>query len=184
MLARRAASQLVLVDIQEKLAPHVDGHAAIIRNAARLIAYATRLGVPVTVTEHYPQGIGATTRALAGLLGNGMVRIEKNTFSAWQTPDFKSRVDGLRRAGRHQIVIAGMEAHVCVLQTALDLLAADFEVLLVADAAGSRRAEDRQLALNRLDKAGAAIVTHEMIAFEWLERCATPEFKDLIGVIK
>lgn len=184
MLARRAAAQLLLIDIQSKLAPHVADHASIIKNVARLIAYAKRLAVPITVTEHYPQGIGATVPALAGLLGNETPRLDKITFSAWQTPAIRARIDGLRKAGRGQVVVAGMESHICVLQTSLDLLANDFEVLLVADAAGSRRHEDRQLALNRLDKAGAAVVTHEMIGFEWLERGATPEFKDLIGVIK
>lgn len=184
MFARRSQSQLLLIDIQAKLAPSVDGHERVITNAARLLAYAKRLGVPVTVTEHYPAGIGATVATLSGLLGKDLPVLEKITFSGWQTPAIAARIDELRAAGRRQIVVAGMEAHVCVLQTALDLLANDFEVLLVADAVGSRQPETRQIAIDRLARAGAAIVTQEMVAFEWLERGGTPEFKDLIQVIK
>jgi nicotinamidase-related amidase len=90
----------------------------------------------------------------------------------------------LRQAGRTEVVVAGMEAHVCVCQTVLDLLANEFDVFLVADAVSSRAPANRELAINRMARVGAAVVSHEMIAFEWLERGDTPEFRDLIERIK
>ncbi|MGE3067354.1 MAG: isochorismatase family protein [Hyphomicrobiaceae bacterium] len=184
MLARRRRSQLLIVDVQERLAPHIHDHARVVANCGRLIGYARRLGVPITITEHYPAGLGPTVAALAGLAGSETPRLAKIEFPGWANPAIRQRLSELRQAGRDQIVVAGMEAHVCVGQTVLELIGADFDVLVVADAVSSRSAEVRELALARMSKAGATLVAHEMIAFEWLERGDTPEFKDLIGVIK
>ena len=117
-------------------------------------------------------------------LGNEVPRFEKIAFSSWQDEAIRGRIESLRADGRGQVVVAGMEAHVCVVQTSLDLLAAGLEVFLVADAVGSRGMEVRDIAIRRLERAGAHIVAHEMVAFEWLGRGDTKEFKDLIEVIK
>jgi nicotinamidase-related amidase len=184
MLARRRRCQLLIVDVQERLAPHIHDTARIIANCGRLIGYARRLGVPITITEHYPDGLGPTVAALAEVAGSETPRLTKIEFPGWANPAIRQRLSELRQSGRDQIVVAGMEAHVCVGQTVLELIGADFDVLVVADAVSSRSAEVRELALTRMSKAGATLVAHEMIAFEWLERGDTAEFKDLIGVIK
>ena len=184
MLVSRSRGQLLLIDIQERLAPHVAGGDRVTTNCARLAHYARRLEVPVTLTEHYPKGLGETAAPVREAIGNEAPALSKITFSGWQDPAIRERIERLRAAGRSQIVIAGMEAHVCVCQTTLDLVAAGFDVFLVADAVGSRSDEVRDLALRRLERAGARLVAHEMVAFEWLGRGDTKEFKDLIEVIK
>jgi nicotinamidase-related amidase len=184
MLLRRARSQLLIIDVQAKLAPRVDRHRRVVANCGRLIAYARRLGVPLTLKEHYPQGIGRTVAELGKIAGSDAAILDKITFSGWQTEAIRGRLLDLREQGRDHVVVAGMEAHVCVLQTCLDILASRLELMLVADAIGSRQEECRQLAIDRIGRAGGGIVSHEMVAFEWLERGATAEFKDLIQVIK
>jgi nicotinamidase-related amidase len=184
MLIDRRRSQLLLIDIQTKLAPHVAEGDRVVANCTRLARYAHRLGVPATLTEHYPKGLGPTVDPILAALGNDVPRFEKIAFSSWKDDAIRGRIEGLRGDGRDQVVVAGMEAHVCVGQTSLDLLAAGLEVFLVADAVGSRVTEVRDAAIRRLEQPGAHIVTHEMVAFEWLGRGDTKEFKDLIEVIK
>lgn len=184
MLIDRRRSQLLLIDIQGKLAPHVANGDSVVANCTRLARYARRLGVPATLTEHYPKGLGPTATPVREALGNEVPRFEKIAFSSWQDEAIRGRIESLRAEGRDQVVVAGMEAHVCVGQTSLDLLAAGFEVFLVADAVGSRATDVRDIAIRRLERAGAHIVAHEMVAFEWLGRGDTNEFKDLIEVIK
>lgn len=188
MLIDRRRSQLLLIDIQSKLAPHVAESDRVVANCARLARYASRLSVPATLTEHYPKGLGPTVEPILAALGtqagNKAPRFEKITFSSWKDDGIRDRIEGFRGDGRDQVVVAGMEAHVCVGQTSLDLRAAGLQVFLVADAIGSRVAEVRDVAIRRLEQAGAHIVTHEMVAFEWLGRGDTREFKDLIEVIK
>jgi nicotinamidase-related amidase len=184
MLATRSRAQLIIIDVQEKLAPHIAGQASVVGNCGRLLHYAQRLGVPITLTEHYPKGLGSTCTELAAAAGLGAPVFGKIAFSSLKDEAIASRLRKLKAAGRDQIVVAGMEAHVCVCQTVLDLLQEGFHALVVADAVGSRVPEVRQLALDRMARAGAEIVSHEMVAFEWLERGDVPEFKDLIGVIK
>lgn len=184
MLARRDRAHLVIIDIQERLAPAIHEVGPVIANAGRLIQYAAHLDVPVTLTEQMPDRIGATLSEIRDLAPPQTVTVPKTTFSCWRTDAFRRRLSELREERRDQIVIAGMEAHVCVMQTALELLAADFDVLVVADAVGSRKPTSRDLALERMSKAGATIVSHEMVAFEWLERADTPAFKDLLPLFK
>ena len=184
MLAERHRAHLMIIDVQERLAPHIaDGEAAT-ANCERLVRYARRLGVPVTITEHYPQGLGPTMASVRDAAGNETPRLEKIAFSCWRDAAIRGRIEDLARQGHDQIVVAGMETHVCVGQTVLDLLANQKQVLVVADAVGSRDARVRDLALERFRDAGAAIVAQEMIAFEWLERGDDPAFKDLIKLIK
>jgi len=184
MLASRNRAQLLVVDIQEKLAPAVDGAEQVIGNTGRLISFARRLGIPMLFTEQYPRGLGPTIPALLGLAGNEAPRLDKTEFSVWRNEGIRKRIAELAQTGRREIVVTGMEAHVCVLQSAMDLVANELEVFVVADAVSSRAPGSRELAVQRLGQAGVGIVNTEMIAFEWLERAGSPEFKDLIGLIK
>lgn len=184
MLIDRGRSQLLLIDIQGKLAPHVANGDAVVANCTRLANYARRLDVPITLTEHYSKGLGSTATPVLDALGNDIAKFDKIAFSSWKDDAIRARIESLKEGGRDQVVVAGMEAHVCVGQTSLDLLAAGLSVFLVADAVGSRAADVRDIAIRRLERAGAHIVAHEMVAFEWLGRGDTKEFKDLIEVIK
>ena len=184
MFAERARSHLLVIDVQEKLAAHVADQEAVVANCTRLVRYARHLGVPVTMTEHYPKGLGPTVASLVAAAGNNAQRLEKIAFSSWKDDAIRARIRGLAADGRDQIVIAGMEAHVCVAQTALDLLGPMRTVFLVADAVGSRQTVARDLAIARLRDAGAVIACQEMIAFEWLERGDAAEAKDIIAVVK
>ncbi|MDX2264540.1 MAG: isochorismatase family protein, partial [Hyphomicrobiales bacterium] len=184
MLIGRARSHLLVIDMQEKLAPHVAGIDRVMENCRRLAVAAARLGVPVTISEHCPSAIGRTIGALRSAAGTDARAIEKVEFSCCRNAALKQRMAELKRAGRDEIVVAGIEAHVCVCQTVLDLIAEGFEVFVAADAIGSRLQETRDLAIGRMRRAGAAIVAQEMVIFEWLERADTAEFKELLAVIK
>jgi nicotinamidase-related amidase len=184
MLAERSRAHLVVIDVQEKLAPHISGGEHVAANCRRLIAYARRLGVPVTLTEHYPKGLGPTVAHVRNAAGNETPCLEKISFSCWKDDAIRARIEHLERHGQDQLVIAGMEAHVCVGQTVLDLLAHGKAVQVVADAVGSRDASVKDLAVERFRSAGANIVSQEMVAFEWLARGDDPAFKDLIRLIK
>jgi nicotinamidase-related amidase len=184
MLLQRQQAQLLVIDVQEKLAPHVDGAARVIERCGRLIGIARLLGVPATLTEHYPQGLGATVAGLVARAGNETPILDKIEFSALRNGAIKARLGALRAQGREEIVVAGMEAHVCVAQTCLDLIAAGYKVRLIADAVGSREPAAREIALDRLARAGATVVHHEMVAFEWLGRGDDPRFKDVLAIVK
>jgi nicotinamidase-related amidase len=176
--ARRSA--LLIVDMQERLMPAMDAGGGAIANAARLMEAAGRLGVPMLLSEQYPKGLGPTVAPLAALAPTATVAA-KLSFSCLDDEGWRGRFE---RLDRRQAVIAGVEAHVCVLQTALGLREAGHEVAVVADAVASRRPESRALALDRLRGNGVEIVTTEMVLFEWLGRAGTPEFKALSGLIR
>lgn len=173
-------SLLLVVDIHVRLAPAVHGADRAIANAAILMKAARRLGVPVLVSEHYRQGLGPTVPEIAALAPEGAI-MEKIHFSCADEPACAERMAAI---GRPQVVIAGMEAHVCVMQTALGLKDASYQPFLVQDATGSRRHEDYAAAIERLRADGIPIVTTEMVVFEWLNRADTPEFRDLLALIK
>lgn len=167
-------SVLLLVDLQERLLPHVHDAAAVLRRCLWLARVAARLEVPRLCTEQNPAGLGPTSPRLRAALGDSAPRA-KTRFSAWAD----GCLQGAAGATREQWVVAGCEAHVCVLQTALDLVAAGRRVFVVADAVGSRRPGDRALALQRLRDAGATPVSSEMVAFEWLQQSGTEAFRDI-----
>ena len=189
MLIQRAASLLLVVDIQEKLAPAIHDSEQVTANSVRLLEGARLLGVPAFVSEQYVKGLGpsvAAIQAAATMETKAGPRVharffEKIHFSCAAEPGV---VELLRASGRQQILLTGTETHVCVLQTALGLLAAGFDVFLVADAASSRTPENRQAAIERLRAAGVHIVTTEMVLFEWLHRAATDDFRALLPLIK
>lgn len=180
MLISRDKSLLLIVDVQEKLVSVMAEPRRVIHNGALLMRAAARLGVPVVVSEQYPKGIGPTIFDLREYMpAEGAV--EKLHFSCAQEPEILRR---LTDSGRRQVVIAGIEAHVCVLQTALDLLERGFEVFVVVDACSSRRPENEALARERLAQAGVSLAATESVLFEWLGEAGTPEFKELMPLIK
>ena len=174
MLIEAARSALLLIDLQARLAPAIHDTGTVQHNALWLLRLAQRLGVPAVATEQYPAGLGPTVAALAAQLAPADI-VEKIHFSAVAD----GRLQGHAAYARPQMVIAGTEAHVCVLQTALDLRAAGKEVFVVADAVGSRRPADRDLGLDRMRQAGCWIVSREMVAFEWLRRAGTETFRQI-----
>lgn len=180
MLIDRATSCLLLVDVQERLAPAMAGRDAMERNVAVLLRAANRLGVPVLASEQYPKGLGRTVPAVAALLGDAAV-VEKTEFSCVRNGAWLERLNGL---ARRQAVVCGSETHVCVLQTCLDLVERGTEVFVVGDAVASRAVGNRDLALARLAAAGATVVSTEMAVFEWLREADTPQFRELSALIK
>lgn len=156
----------------------IDGAEEVIANAGRLLAAAEALEVPVVATEQNPKGLGPTVPELTRADGAHSV-VEKMCFDACGA----TGLVGALPAGHH-VVLAGCEAHVCVLQTALGLLDRSRRVYVVADAIGSRRSENKEAALRRLDRAGAEIVTTEMVIFEWLGTAEDPNFKAVTALIK
>ena len=180
MLIERDRACLLIVDVQEKLAPAMADPAAVIRNAGILVQAAARLGIPVVVSEQYPQGLGPTVPELRALVPDS-ARVAKLSFSCAGDPAVRQRVEETRRP---LIVIAGLEAHVCVLQSALGFRQAGHPIVVVADAVSSRAPANREAALNRLRENGIEVATTEMVVFEWLGQAGTPEFKELSRLIK
>lgn len=180
MLIKAAQSCLIVVDVQDRLRRTCAGQARVVRNIAVLMQAAGRLKVPMLVSEHYPKGLGPTAKTLRDLAPKGAV-VEKIHFSGLKEPEFARRFNRLKRK---QAVLAGLETHVCVLQTGMDLLAGGTRVFLVGDAVASRAAASRDAAVERLRHAGAAIVTTEMVVFEWLERGDAPEFNSMLALVK
>jgi len=180
MRLRREDSFLLVVDVQEKLAPHVLHHSELIRRAEGLIRCARLLEVPVLLSEHSPENIGSTVPSLAGLASAD--RILKKTHFA--CTDQSALLDAFRSLKRKQVLVAGMEAHVCVMQTALGLLERGFQPFVVQDAVGSRREDDRAAALERMRAAGCAMATTEMAMFEWMENADVPQFRDVLNLVK
>lgn len=173
MLLDRDASMLLVIDVQQRLVPAIHDHGPVMDSVAWLMDLSRTLDVPVRASEQYPKGLGPTVPELRRRLDDADVA-EKLHFSCAADPGCLAMIDGL---GRSQIVLCGIETHVCVLQTALGLVSQGHQVFVVADAVGSRQPSDRQLGLNRMRDAGVTVVCREMVAFEWLHVAGTDEFK-------
>ncbi len=180
MLLDADHSVLIVVDVQERLFPVMHEGTRFLRNTEILMQAAARLGVPMIVTEQYPQGIGRTIEPVAALAPAGSV-VEKITFSATGSDAFERR---LAELDRDEPVICGIEAHVCVLQTALGLSGRGSKTWMVRDATTSRRPESARAAHERAAEAGIRLVTTEMVVFEWLRRAGTPQFRELLALIR
>jgi nicotinamidase-related amidase len=180
MLLQRERSSLLVVDVQAGLAPAVAGAAEIIDRTRILMNAASRLAVPIVFSEQYPKGLGSTDERLRPLPPGAAV-FAKNSFSCAREARLRAHLDGLRR---HQIVICGMETHVCVLQSAIELQQAGYEVFACADAVGSRTEASKQLGLDRLRDRGVDVVNVEMVLFEWLAVAGTDTFRELSRLIR
>lgn len=157
--------------------PAVHDGDRVVARAARLAEAAALLDVPVLATEQYPAGLGPTVGALAGYPS---ATLAKTAFSAAADPGFLA----LLPAGAREVVIAGCETHVCVLQTALDLLGSRYQVIIAADAAGSRERADHEAAVDRARQHGVEVVTSEMVLFEWLRDASHPRFRPVHKLLK
>ena len=183
MLLDRARAQLLVVDVQERLLPAMHDGERMAERCAILMQAAQRLSIPVTISEQYRKGLGATVARLDTIKGDAAV-MEKTHFSCAADPAIAAHVEGLARAGRNQLVICGIEAHVCVTQSALGFKEMGMPVTVVADAVTARRPESMALAFARMSAAGVTVANTEMALFEWLHQAGTPEFKDLSKLIK
>ncbi|MCD6078836.1 MAG: isochorismatase family protein [Ramlibacter sp.] len=202
MLLEAEESQLVLVDYQHKLMPSVHEGERVLANAIRLARIAQLLQVPVWATEENPAGLGATVEALQPFVAGRV--LSKMAFdgsevllprirpaarpaqggNARSLPKHLQKAAPPPAATRETIVLAGCEAHVCLMQTALGLIEEEIDVWVVTDACGSRTERNRDAAFDRLAAAGAELVTTEMVAFEWLGDAGHPRFKDVLAIVK
>jgi nicotinamidase-related amidase len=172
----------VIVDVQERLLPHIDNHQGLEQNLVTLIRGLRALQVPLLATQQYPKGLGPTLPSIVSALDEEAGQlVDKITFSCCDEPDFMERFVA---SGRHLALLAGIEAHVCVQQTVLDLLAAGYECCVVADCVGSRRPQDRDVALQRVAREGARVATLESLLFELCRTAGTDTFKSISRLVK
>lgn len=169
---------LLVIDMQEKLLPLIPDCKRVVRDCAFLIDAAMALGMTVQATEQYPKGLGPTVEELAKKLPH---RPEKTAFSCCAIPEV---VETFHRQARPKVVLCGIEAHVCVLNTALDLLAQGFRTYIAVDAVASRFKNDADVALQRLQQAGAILTTAEGCVFEWVGGASHPGFKTISRLVQ
>lgn len=169
---------LLVIDVQVKLVPLIPESARVVNNVAFLVDAARLLDMPIQCTEQYPRGLGTTVAELAERLPQ---RPDKVAFSSCAVPGV---VDHFHRSGRPKVVLAGLETHVCVLHTALDLLALDFRVYIATDAVAARYRVDHDVALRRLEQAGAILTTSEGCVFEWIGGSSHAKFKAISTLVQ
>ncbi|MGZ4778387.1 MAG: hydrolase [Thermoanaerobaculia bacterium] len=179
----RNQALLVVIDVQEKMIPVMSDWPAAEHNLDRLIRGCDVLEMPVLVTEQYVKGLGQTAGAVRRALEETgeYSPIEKNCFSATGCAPF---MEHLRKTGRRQILVAGVETHVCVYQTVIDLVSAGFDVNIVADAVASRSTVNRDIAIRRMTSEGAKLTSAEMALFEMLGGAGTQEFRAISKLVK
>ena len=183
MILDASKSQLLIVDMQEKLLPAMTDGDRVVGRVQLLLEAAREINIPRAVSEQYPKGLGHTTAQLSAQI-EGVPVMEKIHFSCARDPALAELLHMRRETGCNQVVVAGIEAHVCVGQTVLDLVERGFDVAVAADAVTSRRPLDRDVALARFSAAGASVTTAEAVVFEWLEKAGTTQFKALSAFIK
>ncbi|PHQ94142.1 MAG: hydrolase [Marinosulfonomonas sp.] len=180
MLIRALDSALVVIDMQERLVPAMIAPARTIRNTRLLLLAASKTNVPALLTEQYPKGLGNTVSEIKKAAGDAEI-FPKIHFSCMEDSGFARSFKAL---GRRQAILTGMEAHICVVQTAASLVEEGYEVFVVSDATASRTLESEAACVARLSAAGVSIVTTEMVIFEWLGRAGTDGFKEMLPLIK
>jgi len=176
-LIKREDSVLVVVDVQERLVPVISNHNKMIENIIRLIRFAKIISMPVVLIEQ--EKLGATIKEIKTEL-HGLGPIKKIEFNACKCSRFMKKINELSRSN---IIIVGIETHICIAQTALELLLR-FNVHVVADATSSRSVENKDIALERLSQSGVVVSSTEMVIYELLERAGTSEFKKALDLIK
>lgn len=179
-MLNRTDAVLIIIDIQGNLAQTMCDKENLFANTVKLISGFKVFNLPIICTEQIPQKLGLTIPVISQEL-NGIVPIAKEAFSCWDDRNFKEQLEGLNR--RH-IVLTGIESHVCVYQTALDLISNGYKVHLVTDAVSSRTSENRQVGIEAIKSAGAHITSIEMVLFELLRTAADPKFKDIFKIVK
>lgn len=183
-LCAAETSQLVIIDIQTRLAAAMPPQARqrVVKNSGILLQAAGLLDLPVVVTEQYPKGLGTTEPAVTEHFPNQRQLLCKTCFASSGAAGFDAALDA--QPGRHQLILAGMEAHVCVLQSTLQLLGRGYQVFVVEDAVCSRSEANHLNAMARLRQAGAVITNTESVLFEWLRDACHPHFKAVTALIK
>ena len=181
ILAEIDLAVLVVVDMQQRMMPAVANASQVTAAAGRMLRAAAVLGLPVLYTEQNPAGLGPTVPEIRSLLPAASGPIVKTTCSCWADEPFRER---LRQSRREHVLLAGVETHVCIQQTALELLRVDYVVYVLADAVGSRRGVETETALSRLRDAGAIVTSVEAMMFELVRRCDVPTFKPLLEIVK
>ncbi len=176
MLMNKEDSLLLIIDVQEHLAPAQERPRDVINGCATLLDIAKKLGVPFIVAEQNHNSFGPTMIDLRIVLGENMTYYEKDTFSCYKNKEIREQIE---KSGKKQIVIAGLETHICIMQTALDLQKEGYEVFVVADACSSRNEMQSALGIQRLLRNNVDVVTVEMAIFEWLENSRSPEFREV-----
>ena len=171
---------MVVVDMQEKLIPHISEKGEIIRNIETLIKGMEILNVPILLTEQYPEGLGKTIPSIKKLLSD-VSPISKMTFDCSNNKSFMDRINGL---DRKQVVLCGIEAHICIYQTAIGLRDKGYEVEVVADGVSSRREANKEIALQRMRDSGVGITSVETVLFELLKTAEGREFKEILKLVK
>lgn len=176
-------SLLICVDIQERLCAAMPGESLsrLLANASRLLQGASRLGVPIVVSEQYRRGLGPTLPDLSRLLPDGTPNLEKLEFSAWAAPNLAQAIVA---SGRSKVVVMGMETHICVYQTVRDLLHVGYTVHVPHDAVCSREPENARTGLALMQRAGGVVTTTETVLFDWLHRAGSPEFKAISALVR
>jgi nicotinamidase-related amidase len=180
IILRKESTALLIIDLQERILPVIRNYESVLENTVKLIKGFKTLQLPIYFTEQYPKGLGPTSQIILNEL-EGYSAIQKMSFSCSGAGNL---FDELHKKKLSQIVVCGVESHVCVQQTVLDLIANDFQVDVSADAVSSRKEIDYNIALDRMRTLGAEITTTESILFELLEVCGTPEFKDISKIVK
>jgi nicotinamidase-related amidase len=175
MLLNKNDSILLLIDVQEKLTPFVLNEERLINRCEWLLRLASKIKIPVLASEQYPKGLGTTIEPLKKYF-TAQNCIEKVHFSCMQESNYVHRLSELKR---NQLILFGIEAHVCILQTALEMKTAGFDVFVVVDAVSSRSEFDLKYGLKRMKQDGIHLITTEMVFFEWLRHSAVPDFKAL-----
>lgn len=176
MLISKSDSCLLIIDVQERLAPAANDPARLINGCSKLLRGAGILNIPAVVTEQYPKGLGPSIFDIRDAAPENTVYFPKTSLSAMGQEGFAETMAGL---GRKQVVVAGIEEHVCVLQTAVELKEAGYDVFVVTDASASRTVDSENAARERFRQEGIALVTVEMVLFEWLRKAGSPEFKEI-----
>lgn len=176
MLISKSDSCLLIIDVQERLAPAVNDPRRVIDGCSRLLKGADILNVPVIVTEQYPKGLGSSIFEIKESAPENAIYFPKTSLSAVREEGF---MEHIRTIGKKQIIIAGIEEHICVLQTAVELKENGFDVFVVTDASASRSVENEKAAIRRFRQENIYLATVEMVLFEWLRKAGSPEFKDI-----
>ncbi len=179
-MLRSGDSALLIIDVQTKLAPLMHGKESLIENIRRMILSCRALEIPMIWAEQNPKGLGPTIPEVSGIMDD-LEPIEKMTFSCCGSREFMRKLESV---GRKQILVCGIETHVCIYQTAMDLLRLGYDVHVVADAVSSRTATNREVALNKIRDLGASITSTETALFEIVRVARGPKFKEILRIVK
>jgi nicotinamidase-related amidase len=176
----RAEAAAIIIDVQERLLPHIDRGDIVLSNCLKLIEGLKILSVPVIITQQYTKGLGPTVNSIIQMFPQFRY-IEKISFSCWEELAFKNEISHLNKT---DIILCGIEAHVCVLQTCIDLLAEGKKPVIVEDCVSSRRPDDKRIAIERMRQEGARITTVESLLFELLRVAGNQTFKSISNIVK